>query len=61
MSHPTPARGRRRPRHAASIAAIRGTGQRLTPGYWKNHETETTALLPQSLGSYTNDSTSTSC
>jgi hypothetical protein len=30
-----------------------GTGQRLTPGYWKNHETATTALLPQSLGGYT--------
>lgn len=30
-----------------------GTGQRFTPGYWKNHETATTALLPQSLGSYT--------
>jgi hypothetical protein len=30
-----------------------GTGQRFTPGYWKNHETATTALLPQSLGGYT--------
>jgi hypothetical protein len=30
-----------------------GTGQRFTPGYWKNHEAATTALLPQSLGSYT--------
>jgi hypothetical protein len=30
-----------------------GTGQRFTPGYWKNHEVATTALLPQSLGSYT--------
>ena len=30
-----------------------GTGQRFTPGYWKNHESATTALLPQSLGSYT--------
>ena len=29
-----------------------GTGQRFTPGYWKNHESATTALLPQSLGSY---------
>jgi hypothetical protein len=30
-----------------------GTGERFTPGYWKNHETATTALLPQSLGGYT--------
>jgi hypothetical protein len=30
-----------------------GTGQRFTPGYWKTHETATTALLPQSLGGYT--------
>jgi hypothetical protein len=30
-----------------------GTGQRFTPGYWKNHQAATTALLPQSLGSYT--------
>src|SRR5215469_14109897 len=30
-----------------------GSGQRFTPGYWKNHETATTALLPQSLGGYT--------
>jgi hypothetical protein len=30
-----------------------GTGQRFTPGFWKNHETATTALLPQSLGGYT--------
>jgi hypothetical protein len=30
-----------------------GTGQRFTPGYWKNHQTATTALLPQSLGNYT--------
>jgi hypothetical protein len=27
----------------------------LTPGYWKNHEAATTALLPQSLGGYTVD------
>lgn len=26
---------------------------RLTPGFWKNHEAATTALLPQSLGGYT--------
>jgi hypothetical protein len=30
-----------------------GTGQRFTPGYWKNHDAATTALLPQSLGGYT--------
>ena len=30
-----------------------GTGQRFTPGYWKNHQTATTALLPQQLGNYT--------
>ncbi len=30
-----------------------GTGQRFTPGYWKNHMAATTALLPQSLGGYT--------
>jgi len=30
-----------------------GTGQRFTPGYWKNHEDATTALLPQPLGAYT--------
>ena len=29
-----------------------GTGQRFTPGYWKNHEAATTALLPQMLGGY---------
>lgn len=30
-----------------------GTGKRYTPGYWKNHEAATTALLPQMLGNYT--------
>jgi len=30
-----------------------GTGTRFTPGYWKNHEAATTALLPQTLGGYT--------
>lgn len=30
-----------------------GTGQRFTPGYWKNHQAATSALLPQSLGGYT--------
>src|SRR5215469_15462792 len=29
-----------------------GTGQRFTPGYWKNHKTATTNLLPQTLGGY---------
>lgn len=29
-----------------------GSGQRFTPGYWKNHEAATTALLPQTLGNY---------
>ena len=30
-----------------------GTGQRFTPGYWKNHKPAATALLPQTLGGYT--------
>ena len=30
-----------------------GSGTRFTPGYWKNHEAATTALLPQTLGGYT--------
>jgi hypothetical protein len=30
-----------------------GSMPRFTPGYWKNHEAATTALLPQSLGGYT--------
>jgi hypothetical protein len=29
-----------------------GTGLRLTPGFWKNHQTQTQALLPQELGSF---------
>ena len=29
-----------------------GNGQRLTPGFWKNHQTQTAALLPQPLGNY---------
>jgi hypothetical protein len=28
-------------------------GQRFTPGYWKNHQSATQALLPQTLGTYT--------
>jgi hypothetical protein len=37
-------------------AVVPGCGAnatRFTPGYWKNHEAATTALLPQSLGGYT--------
>jgi hypothetical protein len=30
-----------------------GNGVRLTPGYWKNHQAATTALLPVNLGNYT--------
>ena len=30
-----------------------GTGERFTPGYWKNHQAATTAELPQPLGGYT--------
>jgi hypothetical protein len=30
-----------------------GSGERLTPGFWKNHEAATTALLPVNLGDYT--------
>jgi hypothetical protein len=30
-----------------------GTGQRFTPGFWKNHPAVTAALLPQNLGGYT--------
>lgn len=30
-------------------------GQRLTPGYWKNHQAATEAELPQTLGGYTVD------
>jgi hypothetical protein len=28
-------------------------GERLTPGFWKNHQSATEALLPQKLGNYT--------
>jgi hypothetical protein len=27
-------------------------GERFTPGYWKNHQSATQALLPQTLGTY---------
>jgi hypothetical protein len=30
-----------------------GSGQRFTPGFWKNHQNATTALLPQTLGGFT--------
>jgi hypothetical protein len=42
--------------YSSTKAVVPGCGQsgtRFTPGYWKNHETATTALLPQSLGGYT--------
>ena len=32
-----------------------GSGQRFTPGYWKNHGTATSKLLPLTLGNYTVD------
>src|SRR5215467_2808151 len=37
----------------AVVPGCGGSGTRFTPGYWKNHQTATTALLPQSLGGYT--------
>ena len=37
----------------AVVPGCGGSGTRFTPGYWKNHEAATTALLPQSLGGYT--------
>jgi hypothetical protein len=37
---------------AAAHASVRSSFTQLTPGYWKNHELQTTALLPQSLGTY---------
>lgn len=39
-------------RHTLPGCGQSGNGQRFTPGYWKNHEAATTALLPQSLGNY---------
>jgi hypothetical protein len=40
---------------SAGIIRVLGCGQgkRLTPGYWKNHQSATTALLPLELGNYT--------
>ena len=37
----------------AVVPGCGGANTRFTPGYWKNHEAATTALLPQSLGGYT--------
>jgi hypothetical protein len=37
----------------AVVPGCGGSATRFTPGYWKNHEAATTALLPQSLGGYT--------
>jgi|HubBroStandDraft_6_1064221.scaffolds.fasta_scaffold148729_2 hypothetical protein len=37
----------------AVVPGCGASGTRFTPGYWKNHEAATTALLPQSLGGYT--------
>src|SRR5215813_1175516 len=37
----------------AVVPGCGGSGKRFTPGFWKNHEAATTALLPQSLGGYT--------
>ncbi|MBO0817886.1 MAG: hypothetical protein J2P30_22365 [Actinobacteria bacterium] len=37
----------------AVVPGCGGTGTRFTPGYWKNHEAATTALLPQTLGGFT--------
>jgi len=37
----------------AVVPGCGGNAKRFTPGYWKNHEAATTALLPQMLGGYT--------
>ena len=37
----------------AVVPGCGASATRFTPGYWKNHEAATTALLPQSLGGYT--------
>jgi uncharacterized repeat protein (TIGR01451 family) len=41
--------------HASATVTVTVTSavQPLSPGYWKNHEAATTALLPQTLGSFT--------
>ena len=38
---------------SSGFTRILGCGSRLTPGYWKTHESATTPLLPQPLGGYT--------
>jgi uncharacterized repeat protein (TIGR01451 family) len=38
---------------AQATVTVTPAVQALTPGYWKNHEAATTALLPQTLGSFT--------
>jgi hypothetical protein len=43
--------------YSGLIATVPGCGRsgsapRLTPGFWKNHQAQTQALLPQSLGSF---------
>jgi len=37
----------------AVVPGCGGAAERFTPGFWKNHEAATTALLPQMLGGYT--------
>ena len=37
---------------SAGFTRVLGCSARLTPGYWKNHQAATTALLPQVLGGY---------
>jgi uncharacterized repeat protein (TIGR01451 family) len=38
---------------SASVDVVNCGPAPLTPGYWKNHQAQTTALLPQTLGNYT--------
>jgi hypothetical protein len=40
-------------RATATITVTPPLVQALTPGFWKNHEAATTALLPQTLGTFT--------
>jgi hypothetical protein len=39
--------------HFPVTETVSGCPAALTPGYWKNHQAATTALLPQPLGGYT--------
>jgi hypothetical protein len=41
------------PIYQAVTCSSQSASGALTPGYWKNHEAATTALLPQTLGTYT--------